>query len=237
MSGSHLRALGREDLPERFVLAGRAYHRVKTFKHSALSAVGAYRCGDDRVVLKCYRHAPFLSLPLGWGGHLMAAHEAAVLRRVHDIPGVPRLRGRHGPTGLVRDFVPGRPLTRDSTVGEEFFPRLFRMLRRIHPRGVAYVDLEKAENVLVGGEGRPHLIDWQVAFYLPEWWPGCSRPARWLLRQMQEADMYHARKHFRRVMSDDLSERQKRYLRRKPWFVNLANCVHAPLKNLRRSLK
>ena len=64
----------------------------------------------DLVVLKCYRRAPALVVPMLWSGRMMAAYEAAVLRRVQDVPGVPRLRGRYGSTGLVRDYVPGTPL-------------------------------------------------------------------------------------------------------------------------------
>ncbi len=230
----HFQALGGEELPDQFRLDGAVFRLEREFKHSGLAAVGLYGRGDDRVVLKCYRRAPFLGLPLRWAGRLMARYEAAVLRKAGGIRGVPAFRGFHGPTGLVRDFVPGRPLSRDADVDERFLRHLFRTLRELHRRGIAYVDLEKARNIVVGRDGLPHLIDFQVAFFVPERFLGRTFPFRWLRGLLQEADLYHARKHFRRLMGDRLTQRQAAQLRRKPWFVSLGNAVHNPFKKLRR---
>jgi len=223
----YLRALGRKGLPEQIVLCGRPYRLERRFKHNSVSAVGLYAADGDRVVLKCYRRAPALVVPMEWAGRMMAAHEAAMLRRVWDVPGVPRLRGRYGRTGLVRDYVPGRPLTRRSPVGREFFRRLRGLLQEVHRRGMAYVDLEKAENVLVGEDGRPYLIDFQVAF---------AGRSRWLLRRMQEADDYHVRKHMRRVMRARLAPEEVRELKGRPWVVRLSNLMNVPYMRLRRLL-
>jgi predicted Ser/Thr protein kinase len=166
----------------------------------------------------------------------MARYEAAVVRAVHDLRGVPRLLGFHGRAGLLKEYVPGEPLTRHTNVDRRFFRQFFRLLRSIHRRGIAYVDLEKAENIMLGQDGLPYLIDFQVAFYLPERFGGCTWPARLMRRLLQRADMYHARKHFRRLLRDELSPRQIACLRRKPWFVRLGNVLHAPYKKLRRWL-
>jgi len=223
----YLRALGRKGLPEQIVLCGRPYRLERRFKHNSVSAVGLYAADGDRVVLKCYRRAPALVVPMEWAGRMMAAHEAAMLRRVWDVPGVPRLRGRYGRTGLVRDYVPGRPLTRRSPVGREFFRRLRGLLQEVHRRGMAYVDLEKAENVLIGEDGRPHLIDFQVAY---------AGRCRWLLRRLQEADNYHVRKHMRRVLKPRLSPEEVRQLKGRPWVVRLSNLMNVPYMRLRRLL-
>jgi len=233
----HVRALGSDELPAQIRLLGRSYRLRHTFKHNAISAVGLYEADGDRVVLKCYRSVPFCCLPMQWAGRMMAAYEAAVLRRVHDVPGVPRLRGRYGRTGLVRDYVPGEPLTRHSRVDEMFFPRLFALLAELHRRGIAYVDLEKPENILIGEDGRPYLIDFQVAFNVPERYLGRTLPFRWLRDRLQEADLYHARKHYRRVYRRELPEEEINRLRPKPWFVRLSNALNAPFKKVRRLLQ
>lgn len=233
---NYLRALGTRELPETIRLEGGEYRRCRIFKHGSLSAVGMYERGGDRVVLKVYRRAPALILPVGWSGTLMSRYEATVMRQLHDLPGVPRLRCRYGDTGIVRDFVPGEPLTPEKQASRKFFRELFHLLREVHRRGMACVDLEKPENILLGEDGKPYLIDLQVAFYWPSRWGGDLAPVRWLRRQLQDADMYHARKHFRRVLADELSDKQLRYLRRRPWFVKLANRIHAPFKKLRRWL-
>lgn len=232
----YLRALGEDDLPDRIKVSDAVFRLEKEFKHNGLAAVGLYACGTDRAVLKCYRRAPFLGLPLEWAGRLMARYEAAVLREAEGIRGVPAFRGFHGRTGLVRDFVPGQPLSRRADVDMRFLKHLFRTIRALHRRGIAYVDLEKAKNIVIGEDGLPHLIDFQVAFYVPERFLGRTFPVRWLRGLLKEADLYHARKHFRRLMRDRLSRRQKNQLRRKPWFVDLSNVLHAPYKKLRRWL-
>ena len=232
----YLRALGRDELPAQIALEGRPYALRQTFKHNSVSAVGLYEADGDLVVLKCYRRAPAFVLPLQWVGRMMAAHEAAVLRRVQDVPGVPRLIGRYGATGIVRGFVPGTPLTRRSQVDEEFFRRLTELLEELHRRGIAYVDLEKPENILLGEDGRPYLIDFQVAFNVPERYLGGTFPLRWVRKHLQQADLYHARKHFRRIMKARLSRMEIRELRRRPWLVRASNALTSPYMRLRRLL-
>ena len=230
----NMRALGKANLPASVTVDGRACRLSMTFKHSFVSAVGLYECGADRVVLKCYRSASFCGIPLAWTGRLMAEHEAAMLRRVQDIRGVPGLRGRHGRTGILRDYVPGEALARSTRVGEDFFPDLFRILGQLHERGVAYVDLEKAENVLLGEDGLPHLIDFQLAFFLSDRWGGGTAVGRFIRAQLQQADLYHARKHSRHLVGEELSEQELARARRKPWVVKLCNLIYAPYMALRR---
>jgi hypothetical protein len=228
------RALGADDLPAQIRVGDRAMRLESTFKHNSVAAVGLYVDGGERVVLKCYRRAPFLGFPLAWTGRLMARHEAAVLCHVEGVPGVPAWRGLHGDTGLLRDYVPGEPLTRRSDVGRQFIVDLFRMLRELHGLGVAYVDLEKAENILVGQDGRPHLIDFQVAYHVPERFLGETFPFRWLRGWLQRADLYHARKHMRRLLGRRIARRRADRLRRKPWPVRVGNLIRTPYGRLRR---
>ncbi len=231
-----LRALGSDGLPARIDLDGETFRLENTFKHNSIAAVGVYSSGRDRVVLKCFRRAALLGLPMAWLGALMARHESTVLRAVQDIRGVPALRGRHGRTGLVRDYVPGRPLTPDVHVEKDFFRELFQLLLRLHRRGIAYVDLEKPENILIGEDGLPYLIDFQVAFHVPGRLLGNTVAFRWLRGQLQRADIYHARKHLRRLLRDRLTPRQVERLRARPRFVQISNLVNAPYKALRRCI-
>jgi predicted Ser/Thr protein kinase len=167
----------------------------------------------------------------------MARYEAAVLGHCQDLQGVPRLVPVDRPGVLAHEFVPGEPLHRNSRVDDEFFPRLFRLLGQIHKRGVAYVDLEKCENILVGEEGAPWLIDFQVAFYVPPRLGGETTLVRKVRGWLQRADIYHARKHLRRVRPDLLDAEAERRSRIKPWPVRLGNSLVAPYKKLRRYLK
>jgi len=229
-----LRALGCDGLPAVIELGGRALRLERTFKHDAISAVGLYGHGEERAVMRCYRTAPLFGLPMGWLGNLMARYEAAALGAAQGIRGVPGLLGHWGRTGLVRQYVPGRPLTRDLHLGGAFFRELFHLLRRLHRRGLAYVDLEKPENILLGDDGLPYLIDFQIAFHVPDRFLGGTPALRWLRRQLQRADIYHARKHVSRLMEEELGPRRLARLRRRPRLVKVGNALHAPFKQLRR---
>ena len=232
-----LRALGRHDLPRALRLHdGRLFRLETTFKHNFLSAVGVYRNRTDQLALKCYRRAAFCGFPLAWLGRVMATYECAALRQADDLDGVPVLLGPCCRTGILREFTPGDPLTRDSKVSDDFFPQLTDLVTRIHARGLAYVDLEKPGNILLGSDGRPHLIDFQVALYWPQRLGGSTSAARFVRAWLQRGDLYHVRKHWRRVRPDQLTTAEIAESRRKPWPVRWGNRLYAPLKKLRRRI-
>jgi len=228
--------VGDDVFPREIVLDGQRLGYVKAFKHTSTTAVGLYEGPGDKVVLKRYYRSKMWGLPAAWAGRLMARHEAAALCAVQDLRGVPRFRGFYDRASIIHDYVPGVALTRKTRVEEEFFRAFSELLEGIHARGMAYVDLEKAANILRGDDGLPHLIDFQVAFYvrnarLRRFWP-----VRWLAGQLQKSDRYHAGKHFRRLMRESVSPDQLKELYRKPWMIMVGNAVHLPYKKLRRRL-
>lgn len=233
---SQFRALGRRELPSTMELDGESYRLERAFKHGFMAAVGLYRGPGGRIVCKFHRSAGFFGVPLCWLGRMAAGHESRVLRRIGDLEGVPRFRGRPDPWTVARDFVPGRPIHRDTAVNDEFFPRFLRLLHEVHGRGVACVDLEKARNILLGEDGRPYLIDWQTAYFLPARFLGETTPARFVRGRLQRADTYHAMKHYRRMRPDRLTDEQIARTRRKPLSVRLGNAIVGPYKKLRRWL-
>jgi len=233
---AQFQALGAASPPGTVVMDGAEWRLDTTFKHDFLSAVGLYRCGDDAITCKFYRQASFFGVPLAWLGRVLAAYEATVMRQVCDLEGVPAFRGHPRRTAVAREFVPGKPLLRNTAVGDDFFPALLRLLDHIHQRGIAYVDLEKGPNILVGEDGKPYLIDFQVAFYVPEKLLGQTELCRLFRRWLQRADDYHALKHYRRSRPDQLTPRQLAASRRRPGPVWLGNVIIAPWKGLRRRI-
>lgn len=227
-------ALGRNEPPPSVLLEGEEYALEQVFTHNFFAAVALYARGEQRIVCKFHRTAGFFGIPLGWLGRLAARYECAVLERARGVRGVPALLGRPLPTVVARRFVPGRPLERGSRVSDEFFSEFLDLLRSLHQRDLAYVDLEKAPNILLGDDGHPHLIDFQTAFYIPPKFLGRTALARLLRRHFQRADLYHAMKHWRRCRPDQLTEEQIAASYRKPWTVRVGNVLHAPFKTLRR---
>ncbi len=204
-----LYALPEGRMPEAVSCRQKRYELVETFKHDFFAATGVYR--DPRgnlAVLKINRVTDLAGIPLDWIGRLLARREIAMYRRMSGVAGVPRLIGPVGPTALMHDFVPGHPLGRREQVCDAFFDQLRGLLNEAHKRHMAYVDLNKRQNILMGDDGRPYLIDFQIALYLPP--VGWTRfaPFRWLLTRFQQADWYHVLKHKRRLRPDQMTARR-----------------------------
>lgn len=229
-----LTALGRRSLPPWIEVAGARYHQRRVFKNDFFAVTAMYDGDRGKILLKVHRQASFFLLPLRWLGRLLAGRECAAFERLGDVEGVPRLIERWGSTGLVREFIEGHPLAKGERVSDEFHSRLRRLVDTIHQRGMAYVDLEKCENVLVGDDGRPHLFDFQIAWSLPSRWGGDLWPARAIRRWLQAGDRYHLVKLQRRTRPDQLPPKILEASYRRPWFVRLHNFVTRPFTWCRR---
>src|SRR5262249_20782098 len=110
------RQLRGKALPPVFEFRGCAYAQEQLFKRDFYAATGLYRrertqtCAatlPDCVILKIYHTDPFWFLPLDWLGRWLCQREAGFLEALDGITGIPRLLGRHGDSGLVREFIPG----------------------------------------------------------------------------------------------------------------------------------
>jgi hypothetical protein len=99
---------------------------------------------------------------------------------------------------------------------------------------MACVDLEKPANVLVGDDGRPYLLDFQISWPWPLGWLIHTRPARWLCRRLQQGDIYHLRKLQRRFRPDQMTARELADSYRRPWPVRVYTFLTRPLTRLRR---
>jgi len=237
-----LRALGHRDLPEAVELSDGTYRLLRTYKHDFFAATGLYEGPSGKAILKLGRTVRFLGLPMAWLGRYLADHECRVYRAVEGLPGVPKCLGRYDRTGFVHAFVEGHPLQRYEHVDEHFFPRLRELLEALHARGIAYVDLEKRENILVGQDGRPYLIDFQISFMFPPRWR--DRPSlakllpgplgRFILGRLQAGDRYHLLKHHRRHRPQDLTPEQHAASYRRGIFIELHRRLFMPFTMIRR---
>jgi hypothetical protein len=215
---------------------GQSYSHRRLFKNDFFAATALYEGPAGKVILKVQRQASFLLIPLGWVGRLLAAREAAALNRLSGVPGVPRLIGRWGKTGIVREYIEGRTLSPKEHVPDDFHERLRELIETIHARDMAYVDLEKCENVLVGDDGRPYLFDFQIAWFLPRRWGGELLPARLLRRWLQAGDRYHLIKQQRRTRPDQLTAEARAASYAKPWFVRMHHFITRPFTRARRAV-
>ena len=229
-----LRALGREELPETISLPAGRLGLVRVFKHDFFAVTALYEGSAGKAVLKVGRKTDFLGLPCEWIGRLLTRHEVDLYRRLQNLDTVPRLLGRWGAHGFVHAYIEGHPLRKKERVNDDFFNRLGEAIAAIHRRDMAYVDLEKPQNVIVGEDGRPYLIDFQISWYFPKRYGGGLWPARVVLKCLQDADRYHLAKLHRRTRPDQLTPGELAATYRKPWYVGLHGWLMRPLTKFRR---
>jgi hypothetical protein len=229
-----LRSLGSRPFPAQVHVEDDACQLQRVFKHDFWAGTALYQGEHNKVVVKIHRQASVFGLPLRWAGRLMSGHESRMLQRAQGIPGIPRWRGSCEGTGLIHDYVEGGTHRRGAPMAESFVQEFRELLRRLHERDVAYVDLEKPENVLVGEDGSPYLVDFQISFFCPAKGWGRLPPLRWLLRRLQAADRYHFVKMVRRGQSHLLTEEERQEFERKPWYIRLHSFCTRPLTRLRR---
>lgn len=229
-----LYALPDGKLPPTVRCAGEEFTLVETFKHDFFAATGLYRGPRGLAVLKMNRVTDFFGLSLRWAGRFLARREIQLYRATADLAGVPALIGPASDTGFMHVFVPGHPLGRREAVSDMFFDQLFELVRTLHARHIAYVDLNKRQNILVGDDGRPYLIDFQISLCLPPVGWRRSAPVRWLLARFQHGDRYHCLKHKRRLRPDLLTPAEYAALDRLSIWIRLHRTVARPLTHLRR---
>jgi RIO-like serine/threonine protein kinase len=134
---------------------------------------------------------------------MLARREARALHTLHGVEGVPELRTFGGGL-LVRSFIPGEPMHRARPRDPRYFAAALTLVRALHRRSVAHNDLAKEPNWLVTPDGRPALVDFQLATV--SW-----RRGRWF-RMRAHDDLRHLLKHKRSYCPERLTARERRIL-------------------------
>ncbi len=130
----------------------------------------------------------------------LARREARALARLEGIPGVPRLLAT-GPGGVVvREWLEGRPMHHARPADPAWYRAALGLLVALHRRGVAHDDLAKEPNWLVLADGRPGLVDFQLALV--------SRRRSRLFRLLAREDLRHLLKHKRSYCPEGLTPRE-----------------------------
>ena len=228
-----MRALGKDDLPTTITVAGKTYTRELTIKHDFWAATAFYLDAEGtRVVLKVGRVIEFAGLPLEWIGQWLREREVYIYRRLADLPNVPKVLGTVGTTGFVHEYVKGQPLSKQAPIPPGFFDELFALIRILSERGIAYVDTNKPQNILLGEDGKPHLIDFQISWDA-ERWP-IKSISRWVQRKLSAEDVYHVLKHKKRMQPDQLTPEELERCERKSWLIRTHRFVFKPYFLFRR---
>ncbi len=100
----------------------------------------------------------------------------------------------HAREVLLRDWVAGQPLHLTESLALDFFDQLDALVEELHARGVCHNDLHKEQNIMVGADGYPYLIDFQLA--------SVHERRGALYRSRVRDDLRHVQKHRRRYTRD-----------------------------------
>ncbi len=225
-------ALNGENMPDEIEADGIKWLRLKTFKHDFFAATGLYesRDGDRQAVLKIFRPYSYKGLPYGWLSRWEARHEEKIYLKLQDTGHVPGWIGRYGKTGIMHEFIPGHDLLYGADIKFEFFDQVDELLEVMHRRGLAYLDTNKPDNILVGDDGRAYLIDFQITWLQPFFplniltWP--------LFTVFKDSDLYHMMKHRRKFFPDKVS--REALDRRRPWYIKIHRAFANPIRYWRR---
>ena len=131
----------------------------RVLKRDTLGRIEVLLCPECRVVRRVAASTPIVAT----AARLLLARERAALRVLEDIPGVPRVLDGARRGELMRSWLPGVPLSTATELPLDFFDQLAELVSLLHERSVCHNDLHKEGNVLVGDDGYPALVDFQLA--------------------------------------------------------------------------
>jgi RIO-like serine/threonine protein kinase len=158
---------------------------------------------DDTVVRDAQASRPWARRL----AHYLMAREHRALTRLslgNGVEGVPRVLA-YDRGVLKRGWIDGTPMQIAKPRDHAYFRAAARLVRRLHAANVIHNDLAKETNWLVTPDGRPALVDFQLAMTLHG-----KRGA--LARALGHDDIRHLLKHKRSYIPERLTSREKKIL-------------------------
>ncbi len=158
------------------------------FKLLKKDIFGEVSLRNDEDGLRVVRDASRARSWARWLARRLLAREARALATSDGIAGIPELL-RVDTDTLQRSWIAGEPMQESQPTDIGYFRAAAKLLRRLHRQGVVHNDLAKEPNWLVTENGRPGIIDFQLAWYFP-------KRGR-LFRLLAREDVRHLLKHKR----------------------------------------
>jgi RIO-like serine/threonine protein kinase len=181
----------------------------RILKRDLFGAIAEVDAASGRLIRRDTRRAAF---GLRWLAGWLGGREARALQRLQGLPAVPRLL-RFEQGVLERSHLGGEVMYRAAPSEPGYYHEARRLLQAVHRRGVVHNDLAKEANWLQLDDGRPALVDFQIA------WIGHPRTP--LMRLLAREDLRHLLKHKRMYCPQHLTPVEKRLLKRKSWIRRL----------------
>lgn len=100
-------------------------------------------------------------------GRRTLRREARIYESLHGVAGIPRCYGLIAGRYLVLEHIAGpslRVFAEPFADRDRFYARLLRILDDMHAAGIAHGDLKRKNNILVGPDEQPYVIDFGIAW-------------------------------------------------------------------------
>lgn len=224
--------------PESLEIKGEIYRYEKILKEDFFSVNTLYRAeSGTRYVLKLSDFRFLLGFLLTPLAILMSHREYRIYSMVADLPLVPELGPRFGVRGYLHKFIEGSTLHELEREGKKdlpdnFFDGLKETIDEIHRRRIFYMDLNKQGNIILGDDGLPYLIDYQVCIHFKY----RNRLLDGLFNLFIQEDIYHLYKHKRHFRPDLMTDEEKKLAERSE-FGKLVNKYYGdPYRKIKRKI-
>ncbi len=172
-----------------------------------------------RFIVKDYRKNGFFFR--NTIGRLLIWREEKAYRKLSRIKGIPKFYGNIKGLALVIEKIEGVRLgkiKKGTPLPKSFFDQLESTVRRFHKMGVVHCDLKKANNIILGTDGRPYIIDWGAAIHKEEF----DLPVlRLIYKRFLQDDNLAIIKHKLRFAPQLVTERERRLYEYKSPFERL----------------
>lgn len=161
------------------------------------------------AILKDYRGKNALTRSVL--GPSLVRREYRILKALEGVRGIPRAYAILEGGALVTEFVEGRTLSkfRAGDLPDDVFGRLRDVVRAMHARGVAHLDLRQKKNILIPPDHHPVLVDFGAAVLAAP--RTALRRLFPLLRNVDESALLKVKQ---RTFPDLLTEEDREALRR-----------------------
>jgi serine/threonine protein kinase len=228
-----------EEYPAKVIIEGSLFKYEKILKDDFFSINVLYRNETGvRYVLKLSNFRFILGKLLRPLAGFFSKREYRIYSRVEDIEGIPPLGPRYGKRGYFHLFIEGKTLHElkndKQLLPDDFFQRLLKIIEELHRRRIYYLDLDKLGNIILGDDGIPYLIDFQISMQFKKHRGILGKITDAIFNNLIREDLYHLYKHKKRFQPHLLTKEEEKLTERSSFNIWYNRIFGNPYRKVKR---
>jgi hypothetical protein len=224
--------------PGKVFIQGEAFYFEKILKDDFFSVNVLYKNPEGtRYVLKLSDFRFFLGILLRPLAMFFSWREYRIYRLLEGIEGIPTLGPRLGKRGYLHRYIEGRTLhelEKGGSLPDDFFPKLEKIISKVHERRIFYLDLNKRGNIILGEDMKPYLIDFQISLFIRKRRGLAGLISDRVFNGLIREDIYHLYKHKRHFQPHMMTDEELALARRTGFNEWLNRYVGSPYRKVKR---